>query len=91
MYVMKFAAKGEAQLEWFKKVEDMKKLWRDRWDRGKPNRTSTTEYYLMVFLCNVTISCRYFDPSSGKFSKSATLPDGKFPRTLAQLILDLIF
>ncbi|KTF92514.1 hypothetical protein cypCar_00005413 [Cyprinus carpio] len=35
---------------------------------------------------------RYFDPSSGKFSKSATSPDGKkIPRTFAQLILDPIF
>lgn len=35
---------------------------------------------------------RYFDPATGKFSKSATSPDGKkLPRTFAQLILDPIF
>ncbi|XP_009321744.1 PREDICTED: elongation factor 2, partial [Pygoscelis adeliae] len=68
MYVAKFAAKGDAQLnpsERAKKVEDMmKKLWGDR----------------------------YFDPATGKFSKSATSPDGKkLPRTFCQLILDPIF
>ncbi|MCQ7632725.1 GTP-binding protein, partial [Salmonella enterica] len=35
---------------------------------------------------------RYFDPSNGKFSKSANSPDGKkLPRTFCQLILDPIF
>lgn len=35
---------------------------------------------------------RYFDPATGKFSKSAISPDGKkLPRTFAQLILDPIF
>ncbi|XP_052405442.1 elongation factor 2 isoform X4 [Carassius gibelio] len=35
---------------------------------------------------------RYFDPATGKFSKSANGPDGKkLPRTFAQLILDPIF
>ena len=35
---------------------------------------------------------RYFDPASGKFSKSANSPDGKkLPRTFCQLILDPIF
>ncbi|KAF7243949.1 Elongation factor 2 [Varanus komodoensis] len=35
---------------------------------------------------------KYFDPASGKFSKSATSPDGKkLPRTFCQLILDPIF
>ncbi|KAH0625965.1 hypothetical protein JD844_034361 [Phrynosoma platyrhinos] len=35
---------------------------------------------------------RYFDPATGKFSKSATSPDGKkLPRTFCQLILDPIF
>jgi len=35
---------------------------------------------------------RYFDPANGKFSKSATSPDGKkLPRTFCQLILDPIF
>ncbi|NWH77491.1 EF2 factor, partial [Piaya cayana] len=68
MYVAKFAAKGDAQLnasDRAKKVEDMmKKLWGDR----------------------------YFDPATGKFSKSATSPDGKkLPRTFCQLILDPIF
>uniref|UniRef100_A0A8V1AD37 Elongation factor 2 n=1 Tax=Gallus gallus TaxID=9031 RepID=A0A8V1AD37_CHICK len=68
MYVAKFAAKGDAQMnptERAKKVEDMmKKLWGDR----------------------------YFDPATGKFSKSATGPDGKkLPRTFCQLILDPIF
>ena len=34
----------------------------------------------------------YFDPANGKFSKSATSPDGKkLPRTFCQLILDPIF
>ncbi|KAL0201859.1 hypothetical protein M9458_005046, partial [Cirrhinus mrigala] len=34
----------------------------------------------------------YFDPATGKFSKSASGPDGKkLPRTFAQLILDPIF
>uniref|UniRef100_A0A667WQJ3 Elongation factor 2 n=1 Tax=Myripristis murdjan TaxID=586833 RepID=A0A667WQJ3_9TELE len=34
----------------------------------------------------------YFDPDAGKFSKSATGPDGKkLPRTFCQLILDPIF
>ncbi|KAL7976005.1 hypothetical protein Chor_011773 [Crotalus horridus] len=34
----------------------------------------------------------YFDPATGKFSKSATGPDGKkLPRTFCQLILDPIF
>lgn len=38
------------------------------------------------------LSTRYFDPASGKFSKSATSPDGKkLPRTFCQLILDPIF
>ncbi|ETE57963.1 Elongation factor 2, partial [Ophiophagus hannah] len=68
MYVAKFAAKGEGQLnpaDRSKKVDDMmKKLWGDR----------------------------YFDPATGKFSKSATNPDGKkLPRTFCQLILDPIF
>jgi len=37
-------------------------------------------------------SSRYFDPATGKFSKSATSPDGKkLPRTFCQLILDPIF
>lgn len=37
-------------------------------------------------------SDRYFDPANGKFSKSATSPDGKkLPRTFCQLILDPIF
>ena len=35
---------------------------------------------------------RYFDPASGKFSKSANSPDGKnLPRTFYQLILDPVF
>ena len=35
---------------------------------------------------------RYFDPATGKFSKSANSPDGKkLPRTFCQLILDPIF
>jgi len=35
---------------------------------------------------------RYFDPAAGKFSKTATGPDGKkLPRTFSQLILDPIF
>ncbi|CAM4556449.1 unnamed protein product [Lepidochelys olivacea] len=35
---------------------------------------------------------KYFDPATGKFSKSATSPDGKkLPRTFCQLILDPIF
>ncbi|BDA96974.1 hypothetical protein E5AUHO_45630 [Citrobacter freundii] len=35
---------------------------------------------------------RYFDPANGKFSKSATSPEGKkLPRTFCQLILDPIF
>ncbi|ETE61649.1 Elongation factor 2 [Ophiophagus hannah] len=35
---------------------------------------------------------KYFDPATGKFSKSAAGPDGKkFPRTFCQLILDPIF
>ena len=35
---------------------------------------------------------RYFDPVTGKFSKSANSPDGKkLPRTFCQLILDPIF
>uniref|UniRef100_W5MGH7 Eukaryotic translation elongation factor 2b n=1 Tax=Lepisosteus oculatus TaxID=7918 RepID=W5MGH7_LEPOC len=35
---------------------------------------------------------RYFDPATGKFSKTANSPDGKkLPRTFAQLILDPIF
>uniref|UniRef100_A0A8C7QJP9 Elongation factor 2 n=2 Tax=Oncorhynchus mykiss TaxID=8022 RepID=A0A8C7QJP9_ONCMY len=68
MYVMKFAAKGDAQLgpaERCKKVEDMmKKLWGER----------------------------FFDPATGKFSKSANGPDGKkLPRTFSQLVLDPIF
>lgn len=38
------------------------------------------------------LSTRYFDPANGKFSKSATSPDGKkLPRTFCQLILDPIF
>lgn len=38
------------------------------------------------------LSARYFDPANGKFSKSATSPDGKkLPRTFCQLILDPIF
>ncbi|ROL40814.1 Elongation factor 2 [Anabarilius grahami] len=40
----------------------------------------------------ITIKSMYFDPASGKFSKSGTSPDGKkLPRTFAQLILDPIF
>lgn len=39
-----------------------------------------------------SFSTRYFDPANGKFSKSATSPDGKkLPRTFCQLILDPIF
>uniref|UniRef100_A0A674E2B3 Eukaryotic translation elongation factor 2b n=1 Tax=Salmo trutta TaxID=8032 RepID=A0A674E2B3_SALTR len=35
---------------------------------------------------------RFFDPATGKFSKSATGPDGKkLPRTFSQLVLDPIF
>uniref|UniRef100_A0A3B5R131 Eukaryotic translation elongation factor 2b n=1 Tax=Xiphophorus maculatus TaxID=8083 RepID=A0A3B5R131_XIPMA len=35
---------------------------------------------------------RYFDPSAGKFSKTASGPDGqKYPRTFCQLVLDPIF
>ncbi|CAM5144095.1 unnamed protein product [Natator depressus] len=35
---------------------------------------------------------KYFDPATGKFSKSATSPDGKkLPRTFCQLILDPVF
>eukprot|EP00064_Thunnus_orientalis_P009512 superscaffoldBa00001214_g9536 len=35
---------------------------------------------------------RYFDPKTGKFSKTATGPDGqKLPRTFCQLVLDPIF
>ncbi|XP_031594175.1 elongation factor 2 [Oreochromis aureus] len=35
---------------------------------------------------------RYFDPSAGKFSKTASGPDGqKLPRTFCQLVLDPIF
>ncbi|XP_035277258.1 elongation factor 2-like [Anguilla anguilla] len=35
---------------------------------------------------------RFFDPAAGKFSKSATGPDGKrLPRTFVQLVLDPIF
>ncbi|XP_077955143.1 elongation factor 2b isoform X1 [Gasterosteus aculeatus] len=35
---------------------------------------------------------RYFDPNAGKFSKTATGPDGqKLPRTFSQLVLDPIF
>ncbi|XP_061264994.1 elongation factor 2-like [Bos javanicus] len=35
---------------------------------------------------------RYFDPATGKFSKSANSPDGKkLPRTFYQLILDPVF
>ncbi|XP_026543489.1 elongation factor 2-like [Notechis scutatus] len=35
---------------------------------------------------------KYFDPATGKFSKSAAGPDGKkLPRTFCQLILDPIF
>uniref|UniRef100_A0A673AKB8 Elongation factor 2 n=1 Tax=Sphaeramia orbicularis TaxID=375764 RepID=A0A673AKB8_9TELE len=35
---------------------------------------------------------KYFDPAGGKFSKTATAPDGtKFPRTFCQLILVPIF
>lgn len=52
----------------------------------------------MYFGCNVLCTVilaflfRYFDPATGKFSKSATSPDGKkLPRTFAQLILDPIF
>nr|XP_048706455.1 elongation factor 2-like isoform X1 [Caretta caretta]XP_048706457.1 elongation factor 2-like isoform X1 [Caretta caretta]XP_048706458.1 elongation factor 2-like isoform X1 [Caretta caretta] len=41
---------------------------------------------------NVHLWRRYFDPATGKFSKSATSPDGKkLPRTFCQLILDPIF
>lgn len=95
MYVMKFAAKGEAQLgpaERCKKVEDMmKKLWGDRCERmTQQNTTECNVVFLYVTL--VSIACRYFDPATGKFSKSATSPDGKrLPRTFAQLILDPIF
>ncbi|XP_055648690.1 elongation factor 2-like [Falco peregrinus] len=35
---------------------------------------------------------KYFDPATGKFSKSATSPDGKkLPRTFCQLVLDPVF
>ncbi|KAM7076797.1 LOW QUALITY PROTEIN: elongation factor 2-like [Ciconia maguari] len=35
---------------------------------------------------------KYFDPATGKFSKSATSPDGKkLPRTFCQLVLNPIF
>ncbi|CDQ57509.1 unnamed protein product [Oncorhynchus mykiss] len=35
---------------------------------------------------------RFFDPATGKFSKTATGPDGKkLPRTFSQLVLDPIF
>lgn len=35
---------------------------------------------------------RYFDPVTGKFSKSANGPEGRqLPRTFAQLVLDPIF
>lgn len=35
---------------------------------------------------------KFFDPSTGKFSKSATGPEGqKYPRTFCQLVLDPIF
>merc|ERR1719419_701213 len=35
---------------------------------------------------------RYFDPKTGKFSKTATGPDGqKLPRTFCQLVLDPVF
>uniref|UniRef100_A0A8B9H6D6 Eukaryotic translation elongation factor 2b n=1 Tax=Astyanax mexicanus TaxID=7994 RepID=A0A8B9H6D6_ASTMX len=44
-------------------------------------------------LClSLVLVLRYFDPATGKFSKTATGPDGKkLPRTFAQLILDPIF
>lgn len=41
---------------------------------------------------NFCLLFRYFDPATGKFSKTANGPDGKkLPRTFAQLILDPIF
>lgn len=43
-------------------------------------------------VAELRLAPRYFDPSNGKFSKSATSPDGKkLPRTFCQLILDPIF
>lgn len=36
--------------------------------------------------------CRYFDPATGKFSKSVATADGKkIPRSFVHLILDPIF
>lgn len=44
---------------------------------------------LKAFNC---LYLRYFDPNAGKFSKSATGPDGKkLPRTFVQLVLDPIY
>ncbi|KAM6035120.1 LOW QUALITY PROTEIN: elongation factor 2-like [Theristicus caerulescens] len=86
MYVTKFAAKGEnAQLppvEHSKKVEDMmKKLWGDQ----KSGYSSSSNWMGK----NKHL---YFDPAIGKFSKSATSPDGKkLPRTFCRLVLDPIF
>lgn len=47
---------------------------------------------LFVTYYSSSAARRYFDPATGKFSKSANGPDGKkLPRTFAQLILDPIF
>lgn len=43
-------------------------------------------------LCATIYVHRYFDPSAGKFTKSAVGPKGqKYPRTFCQLVLDPIF
>ncbi|MGH0186815.1 UNVERIFIED_CONTAM: hypothetical protein FKN15_022611 [Acipenser sinensis] len=86
MYVSKFAAKGDAQLnatERAKKVEDMmKKLW------GESVKIEV-QYAFSDHRMKITLAGSM---SNGKFSKSATNADGKkLPRTFSQLVLDPIF
>uniref|UniRef100_A0AAZ3QKV9 Tr-type G domain-containing protein n=1 Tax=Oncorhynchus tshawytscha TaxID=74940 RepID=A0AAZ3QKV9_ONCTS len=88
MYVTKFSAGKDTQLgsaERCKKVEDMmKKLWGER-----PGEDQRVEDKVNPF---GSLNCRFFDPATGKFSKSNLGPDGKkLPRTFSQLVLDPIF
>lgn len=86
MYVMKFAAKGEAQLgpaERCKKVEDMmKKLWGDRCEMTQQNTTECNVVFLYVTLvatCAGTLTLL--------LASSASLPPHQMVRGCPGLLL----
>lgn len=100
MYVAKFVAKGDAQMspaERCKKVEDMmKKLWGDRYNFSANDTEKRMNGWMSsratAIFNHSCATCRYVDPSTGKFTKTAIGADGqKYPRSFCQFVLDPIF